>query len=114
MRKFFQTSKTAGGMLLLGFLLLMLQGCQKPFIEVIVDARAQICEKGAGGDSDGEPTTGCMPRAPRPGDKAVTGESCTDPQGAVCKFFNQPCTGGTCKTIHVSGGKCDCKCQASQ
>lgn len=110
MNQIFQTSKTAGGVLLLGLLLLMLQGCQKPFIEVVVDANAQVCEKGADdGTTERGTTTGCLPRPPRSGDKAVTGQPCTS--GVVCRLFNQPCTGGTCKTIHVSAGQCDCKCQ---
>ncbi len=115
MNNIFQISKTAAGWLMVGFLLLMLQGCQKPFIEVTVDTRAQVCEKGADGGSERGRVEGCPAIDVPAGGGTFGGTQCNS--GKHCLFENATyfCARGSgekCKTVDPSGnGQCACQCQ---
>jgi hypothetical protein len=106
MRLALGSSGVSRQLLLAGILFaLLLPACTK----VNVTLKTGQCT--TGGEDGG--AAGCYKRAAKPGDYANDGTACTS--GYVCRTIGASCDpsnpGASCKTIHLGGGNCDCKCQ---
>jgi len=109
MDSFYQMAKRAGMVIMLGLLFFVLEGCQKPFVEVVVDVDG--CCK-AGGDCRSGGVEGCsVTDVPNPGGFTVpsTGVQCSS--GTYCTSEGSPCTRSTkCRTVANGTGECSCNC----
>ena len=129
MRKFFQNAGPAIRLFMVGFLFLLLQGCQHPFIAVTVDANAKVCGPGAEGDDRDDKTGPCDLTMPYSGSatgwwhqetpgnpdghiiKAAENLSCNGAVKKKCRLPGRNCGGGrVCTNTYTSSGNCICEC----
>jgi len=107
MNNLYAMAQRAGMVLMVGLLLIILQGCQKPFVSVVVEID-ECCKKG---EECRDSVSGCATPTPVPsggfdtstGIHCASGEYCTN-EGAICTRTTK------CRTVAQGGAVCSCQC----